>query len=66
MEGALPPGHMVNGLGKQQNRLSGRCPDLEPCSLPVWCSGLCWRLEATEIAELLRAEAVLAGGRKVT
>jgi hypothetical protein len=62
---ARTPGRMVAETTKR-TRLSGVCPDGEPCNLPVACSQQCSRLEGAEIAEDLRKAAAAAGGLKVT
>ncbi len=43
-----------------QHRLSGTCPDGGPCTLPVFCSQLCSRLESAEITAELQARAKAA------
>ncbi len=51
--GVLLIGQMVPQTMKQ-HLLSGKCPDGQVCTLPVWCSQQCSRLESIEIrAELL-------------
>ncbi len=39
------------------HRLHGTCPDGGPCTLPVFCSQLCSRLESAEITAELQARA---------
>ncbi len=40
-----------------QHRLSGQCPDGGQCTLPVFCSQHCSRLESAEITAELQARA---------
>ncbi len=60
--GALLIGQMVPHQ-TQQHMLSGECPDGQPCTLAIWCSRQCSRLESVEIRAELLANARRAAGQ---
>ncbi len=59
MGGGLIVGQMRPSTSLQ-HRLSGQCPDGAPCTLPVFCSQHCSRLESAEITSELQARAKAA------
>ncbi len=60
--GGLLIGKMVPQQTKQ-HLLSGECPDGQSCTLPVWCSQQCSRLESVEIRAELLANARRTAGQ---